>query len=185
MTYDLISNFDMKRLFLIQDIEGFTPEIGRLVSMMKWARATTLQSLGNLSVEQLDYLIDENGNSIGALLLHMAAVEVAYQKHTFEQTELNDEENKQWGAALSLGEQGRREIKGHPLTHYLEILNNVRKTTLDELKGRSDEWLFLETPWWNDKPANNYFKWVHVFEDEINHRGQIRIIKKHTSTQLT
>ena len=22
------------------------------------------------------------------------------------------------------------------------------------------------------------FKWFHVFEDEINHRGQIRLIKK-------
>ena len=26
-----------------------------------------------------------------------------------------------------------------------------------------------------DRPANNYFKWFHVFEDELNHRGQIRI----------
>ncbi|WQI98124.1 integrase, partial [Rossellomorea vietnamensis] len=23
-----------------------------------------------------------------------------------------------------------------------------------------------------------HFKWFHVFEDELNHRGQIRMIKK-------
>lgn len=29
-------------------------------------------------------------------------------------------------------------------------------------------------------PTSNYFKWFHVFEDEINHRGQIRLIRKLT-----
>lgn len=41
-----------------------------------------------------------------------------------------------------------------------------------------NEWLFKTTTFWYDKPANNYFKWFHVFEDELSHRGQIRIIKK-------
>ena len=35
-----------------------------------------------------------------------------------------------------------------------------------------------ETPFWGGQPANNYFKWFHVFEDEINHRGQIRWLCK-------
>lgn len=179
MTFDLVSHFDRSKLYLIGDIEGFTPEIGRLVSMMKWARATTLQSVQNLSVEQLDFLLDEQSNSIGALLLHAAAVEVAYQANTLEDRDLNHTEKDQWGAALELGEQGRTEIKGRPLSYYIETLNDVRQKTLNELKKCNDEWLFEETPWWDNRPANNYFKWVHVFEDEINHRGQIRIIKKY------
>jgi uncharacterized damage-inducible protein DinB len=169
----------MSKLYLIRDIEGFTPEISRLISMMTWARATTLQSVRDLSVEQLDYLLDEQSNSIGAILLHAAAVEVAYQVTTFDNRVLSDQEKEQWGAALDLGGRGRIEIKGRPLSDYIAILNDVRQNTLNALKERHDEWLLEETPWWGDRPANNYFKWVHVFEDEINHRGQIRIIKKY------
>ncbi|MEF3305584.1 hypothetical protein [Paenibacillus sp. GYB003] len=83
-----------------------------------------------------------------------------------------------WGAALDLGEQGRNEIKGRPLSDYLTILSEVRQKTLDGFKQRGDDWLFEQTPFWEGYPANNYFKWVHVFEDEINHRGQIRWIRK-------
>jgi len=179
MNFDLTSNFDLNELYLIKEIDGYAPEIGRLVSIMKWARATTLQSVRNLSIEQLDYLHDDQSNSIGALLLHIAAIEVSYQVNTFENRGLNSSEQEQWGAALELGDRGRSEIKGRPLSAYIEILNNVRRKTLDELKKRDDNWLFEVKPFWRNKPANNYFKWVHVFEDEINHRGQIRIIKKY------
>ena len=41
-----------------------------------------------------------------------------------------------------------------------------------------DAWLDAQTPFWGGKPANNYFKWFHVFEDELNHRGQIRWLRK-------
>ena len=51
-------------------------------------------------------------------------------------------------------------------------------------KTLPDEWLFQQTPFWFDQQANNYFKWFHVFEDEINHRGQIRIIKKMMAKRL-
>lgn len=176
--YNLIDRFDRSKLYLIQDIEGFTPEIGRLVSMMAWARATTLQAVRELTVEQLDYAPDEQSNSIGALLLHAAAVEAAYQAETFENRRLGEDEMNRWGAALELGERGRNEIKGRSLSDYLAILRDVREKTLDEFKKRDDNWLFEQSPFWGGHPANNYFKWFHVFEDEINHRGQIRWIRK-------
>ncbi len=43
------------RMYLISDIEGFTPQIGRLVSMMNYARLTTLNTVKGLTTEQLDY----------------------------------------------------------------------------------------------------------------------------------
>lgn len=41
-----------------------------------------------------------------------------------------------------------------------------------------DEWLDRQSSFGWDHPANHYFKWFHVFEDELNHRGQIRLIVK-------
>ena len=60
-------------LFLIAVIPGFTPQIGRLVSMMNYVRSTTLSAVAGLGVSELDYLHDAQSNSIGALLSHIAA----------------------------------------------------------------------------------------------------------------
>lgn len=164
--------------FLISDIPGFTPQISYLVSMMNYTRYTTLSAVDGLGIEQLDYLHDPQSNSIGALLLHLAAVEIWYQADTFMARELNVDEMSEWGAALDLGDQARREIKGHDLDYYLSRLERVRTQTLEELGRREDKWLEKQTPFWADQPANNYFKWFHVMEDELSHRGQIRWLRK-------
>lgn len=164
--------------FLIRELPGFTPEIGRLVVMMNYARYTTLAAVQGLTTGQLDHLHDAQSNSIGALLGHMAAVEVAYQLDTFERRGLAAQERKQWGTLLELGEKARKEIRGYPLEYYVQLLDEVRKKTLSELARRTDDWLFEQTHFWGGQQANNYFKWFHVFEDEINHRGQIRWLSR-------
>ncbi|MDF2644830.1 MAG: integrase [Paenibacillus sp.] len=169
---------DTPNLLLITDIPGYTPQISRLMSMMNYARSTTLRSVEGLTTEQLDYTMDATSNSIGSLLLHFAAVEVAYQLETFEHRDLNEEEMKIWGAALELGDQGRDQIKGNNLDYYLNIMSEVRSKTYEVFKTKSDDWLYEEYPFWQHQPANHYFMWYHVFEDEINHRGQIRWMRK-------
>ena len=113
----------MENLLLITDIPGYSPQISRLVSMMNYVRFTTLNTVKGLTQNQLDFLLDAQSNSIGALLLHCAAIEYCYQVSTFEKRGLNEEENL------------------------------------------------------------IYFMWFHVFEDEINHRGQMRIIRKRTNAE--
>jgi uncharacterized damage-inducible protein DinB len=164
--------------FLIQEIPGFTPRIGELVVMMNYARHTTLQAVQGLTTRQLDHLHDPESNTIGALLGHIAAVEVAYQVGTFEGRGLTPTETQQWRTFLDLGERARREIRGHSLDYYFKLLNDVRQKTLHELARRDDDWLYEQTPFWGGQPANNHFKWFHVLEDEINHRGQIRWLCK-------
>jgi uncharacterized damage-inducible protein DinB len=170
-------------LFLIGDIPGFSPQIARLVSMMNYARYTTLSDVGGLGMEQLDYLNDRRSNSIGALLLHIAAVEVWYQAATFVGRDLDAEELREWGAALDLGERARREIRGNGLEYYLARLQQVRARTLAELGRREDKWLEEQTPFREGRHANNYFKWFHVVEDELSHRGQIRWLRKRATGQ--
>ena len=177
---------DMKptNLYLITDINGYTPHIGRLVSMMNYVRWTTLAEVEGLSVEHLDYLHDPRSNSIGALLMHIAAVEASYQAATFGSDSFNGGESGQLAVALELGERARRGVRGHSADHYLSVLERVRAKTLEELARRDDDWLAEETIFWGRRPANNYFKWFHVFEDEINHRGQIRWLRKRAVDRL-
>lgn len=130
-----------------------------------------------LSTNELDYQLDDKSNSIGALLLHIASTDLYYQKLSLENRELTDEEFKIWQAAAELGEQGRKEILGNDLNYYVAKLNEVRNKTYELMKEKDDEW--LETRISIGKFESNYYHlWFHVFEDEINHRGQINLIKK-------
>jgi len=164
-------------LYLIGELPGFTPQIGRLVSMLNYARHTTISAVAGLGIEELDYLHDAQSNSIGALLSHIAAAEVGYQAASFFGRDLNEQERQEWGAALDLGERARREIRGRELDYYLNRLQQVRAKTLDELAKRDDQWLEEETSFGSGQKVNNYFKWFHVFGHEINHRGQIRWLR--------
>lgn len=169
---------NIQTLYVIDQKEGLSLEFSKLVSMMNYTRVTTMEEVRNLSVEELDFLYDEKANSIGMLLAHMAAVERAYQIETFENRDLTEEEISNLNPALDLGLKARELIHGNPIEYYINLLNEVRNTTIETFKTLPEEWLFEQTPFWWDRPANNYFKWFHVFEDELSHRGQIRIIKK-------
>ncbi|WP_245243605.1 DinB family protein [Mesobacillus selenatarsenatis] len=174
---------DRSQLFLIDHKEGFKPTFGHLVSMMNYVRSTTLEAVEGLTIEELDFLIHDEANSIGMLLAHMVAVERIYQIVTFERRNPTAEEEEALSAGLELGEKGKAAFKGFPLEHYLADLDAAREDTYNKFRTLSDEWLFEQTNWWWNEQGNNYFKWFHVFEDEINHRGQIRMIRKIYSMQ--
>src|SRR5688572_22116731 len=63
--------------------EGYSTQIGIFVSMMDWMRESVLRSVKGLTQAELDFLPDGQSNTIGALLLHLAATEVIYQDMTF------------------------------------------------------------------------------------------------------
>lgn len=166
-------------LFVIGPIEGYSPQIGTLVSMLKYNRQTIVNTVKDLTMEQLDYLHDKNANTIGALILHLGATDKYYQINTFEgRQEFNEEEKKVWNAAMNLGDEGRKKIKGQPVKFYLDMINEVRLKSLDELKKKDDKWLLTVDPEWSkERPLNTYWKWFHVCEHESNHRGQMTWLK--------
>lgn len=117
--------------FVIDKIDGLHPEFSKLVSMMNYARYTTMQAVEDLTMEELDYLYDEEANSIGMLLYHMAAVEFYYQIHTFEDREPTEAELERWLPGLELEALGREEIKGKSIEFYIDTLQEVRSKTIE------------------------------------------------------
>ncbi len=161
---------------LVQPLPGFSPAIGRLACMLTYARQTTLAAVAGLTQQQLDHLHDRRSNSIGALLSHIAAIEAYYQIAAFEARPPTPAEEERWGAALALGERGRSELRDQPLAYYMTLMEHVRAHTLAQLARRTDDWL-EERAAWSTRPMNHHWMWFHVFEDEINHRGQIRWLR--------
>lgn len=160
--------------YVFRDLEAFSPHISRLVFMLDYARRNTLASVQGLSAEQLDTQVMKQGNTIGMLLTHIAQVEETYQSVTFRGVRPTGRV-----ARNVLSDAGRKKIKKNELSHYLEYLKAVRAETLMELQKRDDDWLHQEhTPWPNKVPMNNSFCWFHVLEDELNHGGQIKILRK-------
>ena len=162
---------------LIEPLPGFTPEVGKLVGMMTYVRGTTLAAARGLTTSALDRLQDGQSNSIGSLLAHIAAVESYYQTVSFEGRPGRGDEGDAFRAALELGDLARQSLKGQPLEHYLAELERVRARTLDELSRKDDVWLG-ETKQLGKHVVNQEWMWFHVFEDEVNHRGQIRWLRK-------
>ena len=166
---------------LIGPKKGYSPQIGTLVSMMTWMRGAMLNSVKGMSQKDLDYLFDPNSNTIGSLLLHLAATDRIYQINTFEGNDLKElpaAYKEKFGAAMELGDVARKSIKGHDLDYYLNILHETREQTFAEFRKRDDNWLMSVDKSWGWGPTNNYCKWFHVCEHESNHNGQIKFLKK-------
>ena len=161
--------------------KGYSPQIGTLVSMMTWMRGAILASVKFMSQKDLDHLVDNNANSIGALLMHLAATDRIYQINTFEANSLKElpaDFKEKWAVAMDLGEPARKAIKGHDLDFYLNLLSETREHTFAEFRKRDDDWLMAVDKNWGWGPTNNYCKWFHVCEHESNHNGQIKFLKK-------
>lgn len=160
--------------------KGYTPQIGTLVSEMAFMRDQVLHSVKGMSQKDLDFLLDEKANTIGAMLNHLAAVDAFYQLNTFENLagdKIPEAWKEHWGPAMELGEPARKLIKGHDLDYYLKILSDTREKTLAEFRKRDDAWLMAIDKTWGWGPTNNYCKWFHVTEHEANHNGQIKFLK--------
>ncbi len=160
---------------VIKAEDGFTPNVGVLVSMLNDMKDRVERTVKDLEVDEIDFLLDENANSIGTLVLHLAATEKFYQVYTFENREFNDKEKEVWGTRMSMGEKARKLHKGKPISYYLDIYNDVRKKTLEYLKEKDDKWLATVPEGYR---MNNHWSWYHVMEHQSSHLGQILLLKK-------
>lgn len=165
---------------------GYGQQMGSFVSMLTWMREANgvISATRNLTTADLDYLMDRDANTIGALMLHLAATEVYYQLNTFEGTKWNswpDSVKQQWDPAMNLGDAGRKTIKGHDRDYYLNVLQETRAKSLAEFRKRDDAWLLAVDKDWPWGPTNNYCKWFHVCEHEAHHTGQIAFLRKRLS----
>src|ERR1700683_1568089 len=162
---------------------GYAPQVGVFVSMLSWMREVNgvISATKGLTMADLDYLVDPKANTIGALMLHLAATETYYQLNTFEGRKWDswpDSVKQQWETAMNLGDAGRKTIKGHDRDYYLNILQEIRAKSLTEFSKRDDAWLMAVDKDWPWGPTNTYCKWFHVCEHEAHHTGQIAFLRK-------
>lgn len=169
-------------LLVIGPRPGYTPEIGTMVAMLTYMQSALQGFIKGLTQPELDTLFDKNANTIGALILHLAATETYYQMNTFDNKKWDswsDEIKKKWDPAMNLGDSGRANVKGHDLKYYTDILDETRAKTLAEFKKRDDAWFQSgETEQFGSMKVNIHWKWFHVCEHISHHSGQIAFLRK-------
>jgi len=158
---------------IIKPVRGYSNDIGNMISMLDNLKARVERKVAYLDQEGTDFLLDENANSPGAIIYHLAATEAYYQVYTFEGRGFNAEERKKWETALNLGDKARSEFKGKPLKYYLNLYDEVREKTKALLKTKDDKW-FAKT----NGNMSNHWAWFHVMEHQANHMGQLALITK-------
>lgn len=153
----------------------YDSKIGELVWMLEHTRAVTVNEVKDLTNVQLNRRFSSQGNTIGELLQHIAAIEKVHQVISFENRDLTSREMEEWKPSLFLSFNGETD-SDHSSSYYLHLLDTIRTKTLKGLGEQSDEWLKEERVWPNEVKHNPHYLWFHVMEDEINHRGQIRMM---------
>lgn len=157
----------------IKPVEGYTPQIGIMVDMLEEIKDRITENVLDLNQEETDYLFDDKANSIGSIIMHMAATESYYQVETLEERTWTDEEAEFWGIGGELGTESREKLQGKPVKYYLDLWNEVREKTLEGLKARDDEWFASSI----EEGINYHWVWFHVLEHSANHMGQVALIK--------
>ena len=158
----------------IKPAEGYTPKVGELVNMLELTKTQIEAAVRDLNQEQTDFRFDQQANSIGALIMHLAATEAYYQLETLDGTAWTAEDMAFWGAATNLREESHETFTGKPIGYYLEQWNSVREKSLAGLRTKDDAWLSALI----EEGINNYFAWFHVLDHSSNHMGQIALILK-------
>lgn len=160
--------------------KGYSTQIGIMVTMLEDLKLRITEEVDSLTVEQTDFLFDEKANSIGALIMHLAATESYYQVETFENRAWTEEESKLWEIPSSLGSASREKYKNNPIEYYLDLWDQVRGKTLLGLQMKDDDWFQSKI----DDDVNYHWVWYHVMEHQANHMGQIALVKNRFSHKI-
>jgi uncharacterized damage-inducible protein DinB len=153
--------------------EGYSRDIGLMVDMLEDIKSRITKEVEDLSIEDTDFLFDDQANSIGALLMHLIANESYYRVESLEERHWTSEEAEFWNTAANLGEAARQKYQGKPIDYYLQLWDEERAKTLSGLKERDDAWFASDI----DEGMNYYFVWYHVLEHTANHMRQIALVK--------
>lgn len=167
----------MASLTAITPLAGFAPRIGLYVAQMDDVRRRTKAYVKDLTQEQLAWHPQPNVESIGTLLLHIAAVERSWIGEDIEHRPMGEE----WKIGFPI-RFGIPQISGKPLAYYFEQLNAIRAETHAALARLTDDDLQQAiTPLDSGDSTEQYsIEWIlyHLVEHEAHHKGQIAVMKR-------
>jgi uncharacterized damage-inducible protein DinB len=168
---------DIRQRLLISPLPSAEEEIGRCLWRLEDTRSRTKQSLAGIDQAALDWTPDNQGNSIGTLLYHLALIEADWLfAEVLEQPVPPDLARLFTSDARDESGQLSR-VEGKSLEQHLALLESVRAlvlATYSEMMA-GDFRRPRRLPDYDVTP-----EWVlhHLIQHEAEHRGQIGEIRQ-------
>ena len=155
---------------------NLTRSLAILESQMEEVRNNLLKQIEKISEEKIDYSPDEHEiETIGTLLLHIAAVEWSW---IFEDIDGREMDYEEWKYAFPLRPSVNiPQLKGKDKRYYLEKLHQVRDNVKKRMYEMTDEDLERTVMSGGDSFT---IEWVfhHLIEHESLHLGQIQLLSR-------
>ncbi|MBN4081622.1 DinB family protein [bacterium AH-315-C07] len=150
-----------------------------LLGIIEDARATTLQRVENLLINELHWQFDKGWNTIGCLLSHIIACENYFRIVFIEERHLTESENQDYLPGLEMGKFIPELITDQPIEAYIAQLENSRVKLIEKINSLNRYDFHKKREGYNPNTGHN-LAWTlyHLAEDEVHHRGQISIIRK-------
>ncbi len=168
-----------KELITLDRRGDLCPRVAFLFSMMDRMRSRLLRVVEDLPDDVLDYSPDmKRIETIGTLLLHIAAVEWSW---IFEDIDGEEMDYEKWKHAFALREENLPQLTKQGLQFYIDRLIEVRSEVFVRLRNLDDSNLHTLVEVGN---AEVSIEWIlfHLLEHEAMHIGQISILKRQAKT---
>lgn len=159
--------------------EGFTTGIGRYVTMLEDVRERTKKYVQGFSSDQLSWHPNSRVESVGTLLLHIAACECSYIQEDIVRQPMGEE----WVIAFPI-RFDKPQLSGKNLSFYIDKLDEIRRDSLNVLRDLSDADLkrivIPLDPGEGNESVEYSIEWIlyHLVEHEAHHKGQIALMKR-------
>ncbi|OGF56917.1 MAG: hypothetical protein A2Z21_07395 [Candidatus Fraserbacteria bacterium RBG_16_55_9] len=159
----------------VKPAKGTDPQLGMLTAMLEDGTREWREELGEVPDDAVVWQPFPNGHSIGAILLHIADVEVHWIETVAAGKPRSPEELK-----LFLSDETDQEAvqwpkpPARPLLYYFELHNGVRQRTLKTLKQFNNPEQISARQRRDGSSWEFTLRWIlhHVITHEAYHGGQ-------------
>jgi uncharacterized damage-inducible protein DinB len=163
---------------ILENTLATDPLVATWLSALEEARRRTLRALEGMDEERVDWAPQGKGNTIGALLYHIALIEADWLFADI----LGPESGKPWPVELfphdARDDDGAlMAVRGTPLADHLASLDQTRALVLENLSD------FTAEDFHRIRPREDYdvsAAWVlhHLLQHEAEHRAQIAALRE-------
>jgi uncharacterized damage-inducible protein DinB len=161
----------------VDALPGYEPEIGRVLWMLEQGRERTKGVVASLPAEAIDWAPEPTVNSIGALLYHIALIELDWlYVEVLEDRPFPPEMMIRFAEGVRDESGHLATARGRSLQEHLDLLDAVRELLRTAFRGMTiEDFRRLRVcPDYNVTP-----EWVlhHLIQHEAFHRGEISLMR--------
>lgn len=159
-------------------LPGYDPEIGHWLWALEEVRGRTVQVVGDLDQNALDWQGPSGvENAIGSLLYHIALVEMSWLFMDILLSEIPPDIKRYF--PYDMATSGRiTPVLGVGLEDHLERLQRSRRVLLEAFEGMSvKDWQTLRDPGDVDYQVSPAWAVFHLLEHESGHTAQVSAMK--------